>query len=103
ESGGPKQVDSFWDILGFGDTLDEFWNETLNILVDDERADLLHCSVCRFLNFRLGIPHRRRNDWDKIRDTISSLCRGACAKRLDQLQIGHLLGPFLCVVDRVDK
>ena len=45
ESGGTEQVNGLGDVLRLGDTLDKLRNETLNILVDNETADLLHGGV----------------------------------------------------------
>lgn len=102
ESGGTEQVNGLWDTVWLGDTLDELWNETLNILVDNETADLLHGSVCHLLDLWLGIPHRLRNDWDQIWDADSKLGWRGLDEGLDASKSGLLLLPFLGSEDRLD-
>ncbi|KXT07235.1 hypothetical protein AC578_2421 [Pseudocercospora eumusae] len=103
EGGSTEQVNSLWDVLWLGDTLDELRNEALDILVDDKLAHLLHGGVCALLDLRLGVPHGLGDDGDEVWHLVCSLCWGALAEGLDALEIGHLFGPLLCVVDGVDE
>ena len=102
ESGSTEQVNSLWNILWLGDTLDEFRNEALNILVDNQTADLLHGTVCHLLDFWLGIPHRLGDDWDEFWYAESKLCWGGLDQGLDESETCDLFLPFLCGKDRVD-
>ena len=102
ESGGTEQVDGLWDTVWLSDTLDQLWNETLNILVDDESADLLHGSVCHLLDLWLGIPHGLRNDWDQIWDADGKLRWGRLDEGLDAGEADLLLLPLLGGQDRLD-
>lgn len=94
-------MNGFWDVLGLGDTLDELGNEALDVLVDYELADSLHGGVCSLLYFDLGVPHSFGNSRDEFGSTVSHLCGRAVAKCLDEIKVGHLLGPFLGSLERV--
>jgi len=73
ESGGTEKVDSLWDVLWLGDTLDQLWDETLDIPVGNQSAELLHSTVSGLLDLRLGVPHGLRNNRKKIWHTVGSL------------------------------
>jgi hypothetical protein len=102
ESSGTEQVNSLGDVLRLGDTLDELRNEALDILVGDQGAENLHGAVGSLLDFRLGVPHGSRDDGDQVGDAEGHLCGGALGEGLDALEVAHLFGPFLCVLERVD-
>ena len=53
----PSEMNSLRDVLWLGNTFDELGNEAVDILVDNQVADLLHCAVRSLLDFSLGIPH----------------------------------------------
>jgi hypothetical protein len=95
-------VDSLWNVLRLGDTLDELGNEALDILVGDQLADLLHSGVCGLLDFRLGVPHRLRNDGNEVGDTERGLSRRSLGEGLDTLEVSHLLRPLLCGPETVN-
>jgi len=103
ESGGTEQVNGLGDVLGLSDTLDELGNETLDILVDDQRADLLHDGVGSLLDLVLGVPHGLGDDGDQLRNTESGLDGGGLGESDDAVQVGHLLLPLLGVVDGLDE
>lgn len=73
EGGGTEQVNGLWDVLWLGDTLDELGNEAVDILVDDQSANLLHGAVGHLLDLWLGVPHRLRDDWDQVWHAESEL------------------------------
>jgi len=73
ESGGTEKMNSLWDVLWLGDTLDQLWNETLDIPVGDQSAKLLHGTVGSLLDLRLGVPHGLGDDWKKIWHANGSL------------------------------
>jgi hypothetical protein len=102
ESGGTEQVNGLGDVLRLGDTLDELGNEALDILVGDQGAESLHGGVSGLLDLRLGVPHGTRDDGDQVWDTESHLCGGALGEDLNALQVGHLFGPLLCSLERLD-
>ena len=102
ESGGTQQVDGLGDILGLGDTLDELGNEPLDILVDDQTADLLHGGVGSLLDLRLGVPHGLRDDGDEVGDLEGELSGGALDECVDTLEGGHLLSPLGGVGNRLE-
>ena len=102
EGGGAEQVYRLRHVLGLGDTLDEFGDEALDVLVDDETADLLHGPVGGLLNLGLGIPHGFGDDGNQIGHAIGELGRGALHQGLDTLQSRHLLRPLLSREDRLD-
>lgn len=102
ESGGTEQVNGLGDVLRLSDTLDELGNEALDILVGDQGAENLHGAVGSLLDLRLGVPHGTRDDGNQVGNTESHLCGGALGEDLDALEVGHLLGPLLCVLQRVD-
>jgi len=95
ESGGTEQVDSLGDVLGLGDTLDKLRNETLDILVDDQLAKLLHGLVSTLLDLLLGVPHGLGDDRNELRNTPSELGRRVLDEVLDEVKSSHLLGPLL--------
>jgi hypothetical protein len=95
ESGGTEQVNSLGDVLGLGNTLDELRNETLDILVDDQAADLLHGTVGSLLDLRLGVPHGLGDNRNEVWNEESELGRGGLDKCFNALKTGHLLGPLL--------
>jgi len=95
ESGGTEQVNSLGDVLGLGDTLDELGNETLNILVDNETADLLHGGVGGLLDLGLGIPHSLGDDGEQGRHLEGELGGSGLDESLKAGQSGHLLLPLL--------
>lgn len=103
ESGGTEQVDGLGDVLGLSDTLDELGDEAVDILVDDQRADLLHGGVSSLLDLVLGVPHGLRDDGDKLGDAESGLDGGGLGKSDNALKVGHLLLPLLSVVDGLDE
>ena len=90
------------DVLWLGDTLDQLGNEALDILVDDETADLLHGAVSHLLDLGLGVPHRLGDDGDKIWNAEGELCGRGFNERLDTAEAGDLLLPLLGGEDRVD-
>lgn len=102
ESGGTQEMDGLRDVLRLGDTLDELGNETLNILVDDELADLLHGGVGSLLDLRLGVPHGLADGGDQVRHTVAELSGGGDNERVDAVEGSHLLGPLLGVTQRVE-
>ena len=102
ESGGTQQVDGLGNILGLGDTLDELGNETLNILVDDQTADLLHGGVGSLLDLSLGVPHGLGDDGDEVGDLEGELSGGALDECVDTLEGGHLLSPLGGVGNRLE-
>jgi hypothetical protein len=102
EGGGTEQVNGLRDVLRLGDTLDELGNETVDILVDDQVADLLHGAVGVFLDLWLGIPHGLGDDRDQLWHAESKLGRSALDKCLDALKAAHLLWPFLGSKDGVN-
>ncbi|PKS05983.1 hypothetical protein jhhlp_007816 [Lomentospora prolificans] len=95
ESGGTEQVNSLGDVLRLGDTLDELRNEALNILVDNERADLLHRLIGALLDVLLGIPHGLGNDGDQVRNTEGYLSGGGLDEGIEEVEGDHLLLPLL--------
>lgn len=97
ESGSTEQVNGLGDVLGLGDTLDELGNETLDILVDDQTADLLHGSVGSLLDVGLGVPHGLRDNGDELGDTERELSRGSLNESVDALESSQLLLPLLGV------
>ncbi|CEI62809.1 unnamed protein product [Fusarium venenatum] len=99
ESGGTEQVNGLRDVLGLGDTLDELRNETLNILVDNQLAKLLHGLVSTLLDLLLGVPHGLGDDRDEFRNTVGELSRGVLDEVLDEVKSGHLFGPLLGTSD----
>jgi hypothetical protein len=103
ESGGTEQMNGLGDVLGLSDTLDELGNETVDILVDDQRADLLHGGVGSLLDLVLGVPHGLGDDGDQLRNTESGLDGRGLGESDNALKIGHLLLPLLCVVDGLDE
>jgi len=102
ESGGTEQVNGLWDVVWLGDTLDELRNETVDILVDDEPADLLHGTVGHLLDLWLGVPHRLGDNWDEVWHAESELCWGRLDESLDTGQTCDLLLPFLGSENGVD-
>lgn len=102
EGGGTEQVDGLWDVVWLGDTLDELRNETVDILVDDKTADLLHGTVGHLLDLWLGVPHRLGDDWDEIWHAESELCWGGLNESLDTGETCDLLLPFLGGENGVD-
>ena len=99
ESGGTEQVNGLGDVLRLGDTLDQLGNETLDILVGDQGADLLHGAVGLLLDLGLGVPHGLRDNGEELGNTKTGLDGSALGKSLDTLEIGHLLGPLLGLAD----
>lgn len=99
EGGGTEQVNGLRDVLGLGDTLDQLRNETLNITVDDELAELLHGLVGTLLDVLLGIPHSLRDDGNQLRDTVSKLGGGGDDESVDEVKSSHLLLPLLGAAD----
>lgn len=95
ESGGTEQVNGLGDVLGLGDTLDELGNETLNILVDNETADLLHGGVGGLLDLGLGVPHSLGDDGNEGRHLEGELSGGSLDESLQAGQGSHLLLPLL--------
>lgn len=102
ESGGTEQVNGLGDVLGLGDTLDELRNETLNILVDDQTANLLHGGVGSLLDLGLGVPHGLGDDGDQSGDLVSELHLGRLDKDVDAVESSHLFGPLLGVGERIE-
>ena len=103
ESGGTEQVNGLGDVLRLGDTLDELGNETLDILVDNQSADLLHGLVGTVLDLLLGVPHSLRDNGDEVRNAETELNRGSADEGVDEVKDGHLLLPLLSVAERVDQ
>lgn len=103
ESGGTEQVNRLGDVLGLGDTLDELGNEAVDILVDDQSADLLHGGVGPLLDLGLGVPHGLGDDGNQLWDAVGGLDGGGSGEELDALKIAHLLGPLLGVPDGLDE
>uniref|UniRef100_A0A098DMI5 Uncharacterized protein n=1 Tax=Gibberella zeae (strain ATCC MYA-4620 / CBS 123657 / FGSC 9075 / NRRL 31084 / PH-1) TaxID=229533 RepID=A0A098DMI5_GIBZE len=99
EGGGTEQVNGLRDVLRLGDTLDQLRNETLDILVDNQLAKLLHGLVSTLLNLLLGVPHGLGDDRDELRNTVGELSRGVLDEVLDKVKSGHLLGPLLGTSD----
>ena len=99
ESGGTEQVDGLGDVLRLGDTLDKLGDETLDILVGDQGADLLHGAVGLLLDLGLGVPHGLRDNGEKLGNAETGLDGGALGEGLDTLEVGHLLGPLLGLTD----
>ncbi|TFB05190.1 hypothetical protein CCMA1212_003081 [Trichoderma ghanense] len=71
EGGGTEKVDSLGDPVGLSNTLDELGNESLDILVDDELADVLH---------------------DLVGNTVGKLSRSLLDQSEDEVQSSHLGG-----------
>ncbi|KAF3396471.1 hypothetical protein F1880_007236 [Penicillium rolfsii] len=103
ESGGTEQVNGLGDVLGLGNTLDELGNETLDILVDDQTANLLHGGVGGLLDVGLGVPHGLGDDGDEAGDLEGELSGGSLNKSIQALESGHLLGPLLGILERVEN
>ncbi|KAF1733277.1 hypothetical protein CRV24_007176 [Beauveria bassiana] len=101
KGGGTEQVNSLRDIFRLGDTLDELGNEALNILVDDELAELLHGLVGAILDLLLGVPHGLGNDGNELRDADGELSGRAGHESVNEVESGHLLSPLLGVADRL--
>lgn len=101
ESGGTKKVDSLWDVLRLGDTLDELWDEALDILVDDQAANLLHGSMGSLLDLWLGIPHGLGDDRDQVWHAVSELDWGGSNEEIDALQANSLFRPLDRGLERV--
>ncbi|PTD06759.1 hypothetical protein FCULG_00006734 [Fusarium culmorum] len=99
EGGGTEQVNGLRDVLGLGDTLDQLRNKTLDILVDNQLAKLLHGLVSTLLDLLLGVPHGLGDDRDELRNTVGELSRGVLDEVLDKVKSGHLLGPLLGTSD----
>lgn len=102
ESGGTEQVNGLRNVLRLGNTLDELGNETLDILVDDQLADLLHGLVGTLLDLLLGVPHGLRDNRNELRDTVGELSRGGADEGLNAVESSDLLGPLLGSQDGVD-
>ena len=102
ESGGAKQMNRLSDVLGLSDTLDELRNEAIDILVDDQGADLLHGAVGVLLDLGLGVPHGLGDNGDEVWHAESELNGRGLDESLDALETGHLLSPLLSVENGVD-
>jgi len=102
ESGGTEQVNGLGDVLGLGDTLDQLGDETLNILVDDQTADLLHGGVGSLLDLGLGVPHSLGDNGDQGRDLVTKLHLSGLNKDVDAVESSHLFGPLLGVGKRIE-
>lgn len=102
ESGRTQKMDSLGNVLGLGDTLDELGDEALNILVDDQTADLLHGGVGGLLDLSLGVPHGLGDNGDQVGNLEGELSGGAANKNVDTLEGGHLLSPLGGVGDRLE-
>jgi len=102
ESGGTEQVNGLRDVLGLGNTLDELRNETLNILVGNQTADLLHGGVGSLLDLRLSIPHSLRDNGDEAGNLEGELSGGRLNQSINAGQSSHLLGPLLGVLQGLE-
>ncbi|GFF58995.1 hypothetical protein IFM46972_11263 [Aspergillus udagawae] len=103
ESGSTEQVNSLGNVLGLGDTLDELGNEALNILVDDQTANLLHCGVGSLLDIGLGVPHGLGHSGDQFRHTEGELSRGGLDEAVEAVKSAHLLLPLLGILEGVQN
>jgi len=103
KGGGTKEMDSLGHILWLSDTLDQLGNESLNIFVNNQTADLLHCSVGALLDLRFCVPHSLGDNWDKIWYAKGELDWGGDDEGLDAVESNILLLPLLCGEDRVDN
>lgn len=95
EGGGTEQVNGLGDVLGLGDTLNEFRNETLDILVNDQTADLLHGGVSGLLDLGLSIPHSLGDSRNQGGDTVRNLSGSGLNERVEALESAQLLSPLL--------
>jgi len=102
ESGSTKEMDSLGDVLWLSDTLDQLRNKSLDILVDNETANLLHGSVCALLDLRLCVPHGLGDNGDKIWYTEGELDWGGDNEGLNAVESNILLLPLLCGKNGVD-
>ena len=100
EDGGTEEVDSLGDVLGLSDTADELRNETVDIVVGDQGAELLHGGLGVLLDFTLGIPHGTGDGGDELGEADSGLRRSVLDKRIEAVEGGHLLGPLGRIGDR---